>query len=153
MGPYGGLLLHPLCSAFPAPPSQRAVNAYWVLGTMYTSSYRGSTTTVVVDVRSNAGGEPFDGYRTVLFYSGLHLPYSTCVQMVPGACTDTLTCTRASCQMQRRLSICDCSTSSSLQPARLQLHLQAPGKTCLSPSEASSAGQTDPIDSTRLDST
>lgn len=57
---------------------------------------------------------------------------------------------KASCQMQRRLSICDCSTSK--QPAvsaRLQLHLQAPGKTCLSPSEASSAGQTDPIDSTR----
>lgn len=70
------------------------------------------------------------------------------------ACTDTLTCTKPPANAK-----CNgASASATAAPARLQLHLQAPGKTCLSPSEASSAGQTDPIqsnpiDSTRLDST
>lgn len=67
----------------------------------------------------------------------------------PGQCTDTLTCTN-------RPAKCNgASASATAAPAacRLQLHLQPPGKTCLSPSEASSAGQTDPIDSTRLGST
>lgn len=99
------------------------------------------------------------GTRT-RWLSAIRMASAPCLPMLVRTCHTVCACrcclgmhgcpgmNKASCQMQRRLSICDCSTSATATSS------PGPGKTCLSPSEASSAGQTDPIesiDSTRLD--
>lgn len=105
------------------------------------ASGKDSRPLVDVYIRVRAGANS-NVCRTVLTYSVSRLPYSMCMHGYTDAQTVLPNATAPQHLRLQHQAAC-----------RLQLHLQGPGKTCLSPREASSAGQTDPIDSGRLDST